>query len=254
MRYALLTTAALLGFAAAPAFAPAAHAQNTNAPDAASTPMNPQSRAMPDTSTGTTGMTGIRPMRGQQRAATAPAQRMAQPRVARPARPMRAAPASAQGNMDETSGAPPTSEYRGGAGSPLSQRASHITAADTRGEIAPRLPDPGAAESTPEGYIAAAQRALAAGRTGAAQEALERAETRLLTRSTDPSMANQPDDGAMVRQVADARRALSTNNVAGAREALGMAMASGGRGAADRTPNRAARPRANSNTGGMAPQ
>lgn len=247
MRYALLTTAALLGLAAAPAFA-----QNTNAPDAASTPMNPQSRALPDNSTGTTGMTGIRPMRGQQRAAVAPAPRVAQPRVARPARPMRAAPASAQG-MDDMS-APPTSEYRGGAGSPMSQRASHITAADTRGEIAPRLPDPGAAESTPEGYIAAAQRALAAGRTGAAQEALERAETRLLTRSTDPTMANQPDDGPMVRQVADARRALSTNNVAGAREALGMAMAEGGRGAANRTPNRVARPGMNSSTGDMAPR
>lgn len=245
MRYALLTTAALLGFAAAPAFTPA-YAQNTNAPDAASTPQNPDTRAVPST-----GMTGIRPMRGQQRMAR-PAEPMAERRATRPMRPARTARAAAP--MDSGMDAPSTGEYRGGAGSPLSQRASNTTAANTRSEIAPRLPDPGAGASTPEGYMAAAQRALAAGRTGAAQEALERAETRLLTRSTDPSMAAAPADMPMVQQISAARRALASNDTAGARQALGMSMSEGGQAAAERTPRRAARPRTQSNTGDVAPR
>ena len=238
MRYALLTTAALIGLAAAPAVA-----QNVNAPDAASTPSNPQSPAV-GTGVGTgastgTGMTGMRPMRGQQNYSTGAA---AAPRPVRPApvaRTTRASRAPADDGMD----APSTGQYRGGAGSPLSQSASNTTAANTRSEIAPRLPDPGASASTPEGYIAAAQRALASGRTGAAQEALERAETRLLTRSTDPSMAASPADMPMVQQISEARRALASRDVAGARTALGMAMSEGGQDAANRTPSRNAAPR-----------
>lgn len=241
MRYALLTTAALIGLAASPAFA-----QNTNAPDAASSPNAGDTSAVRP---GSDGMTGMRPMRGQQNYGT----RAATPSPERPApaaRPTRASRAPMNDGMD----APSTGEYRGGAGSPLSQAASNTTAANTRSEIAPRLPDPGAASSTPEAYIAAAQRALAAGRTGAAQEALERAETRLLTRSTDPSMAGSPADMPMVRQISDARQALANRDTAGARTALGMAMSEGGQGAADQTPRRAAQPRRNSATGDTAPR
>ena len=132
--------------------------------------------------------------------------------------------------------APATGDYRGGAGSPLSQSASNTTAANTRSEIAPRLPDPAAGGNTPEAYMAAAQRALAAGRTGAAQEALERAETRLLTRSTEPGLAGSPAETPMIRQISDARRALADRDTAGARQALGMAMSDGGQGAGNRTP------------------
>ena len=128
--------------------------------------------------------------------------------------------------VDDAS-APPTTAYRGGAGSPLSNQASNTTAANTRSEIAPRLPDPNAASNSPQAFLAAAQRALNQGRTGAAQEALERAETRVLSRSTDASLAGQPDDAAMVRHISEARRALASRNTAGAKAAIGMAMAGG---------------------------
>lgn len=227
MRYALLTTAALIGLAGAPAFA-----QNVSTPDAASTPSNPDSAAAGS------GMTGMRPMRGQQNYSTGTSE----------AKPMRPAPVARTARasrppMEEGMDAPSTGEYRGGAGSPLSQSASNTTAANTRSEIAPRLPDPGAAASTPEAYIAAAQRALSAGRTGAAQEALERAETRLLTRSTDPAMAASPADMPMVRQIGDARRALANRDTAGARNALGMAMNEGGEASSGRAPRRSDAPR-----------
>ncbi len=122
--------------------------------------------------------------------------------------------------------APPTSAYRGGAGSPRSNRASNISASDTRSEIAPRLPDPATASNTPEAYLAAAQSALATGKTGAAQEALERAETRLLSRSTDPSAAASPADMPMVQQIGQARQALATRDIAGAQSAIRAAMGS----------------------------
>jgi hypothetical protein len=124
--------------------------------------------------------------------------------------------------------APPSSVYRGGAGSPRSNRASNIAASDTRSEIAPRLPDPASASNAPEAYLAAAQRALASGKTGAAQEALERAETRLLSRSTDPSAAASPADMPMVQQIGQARQALATRDIAGARSAIRAALGNAG--------------------------
>jgi len=167
-----------------------------------------------------TGMTGMRPMRGQGRHAAmhgtagAPHGRMARG----PARPARS---------DDTAGidAPRSGDYRGGAGSPLSNTASNTTAANTRSEIAPRLPDPAAGSNTPQAYLQAAQRALASGRTGAAQEALERAETRILSRSIDPSMAASPADMPMVMQISNARRALAGRDTSGARTAIDAALA-----------------------------
>jgi len=124
--------------------------------------------------------------------------------------------------------APRGGEYRGGAGSPRSNRASNIAPSNTRSEIAPRLPDPVAVNNTPEGYLAAAQRALDSGKTGAAQEALERAETRVLSRSTESSMAASPADMPMVQQIGQARRALAGRDIATARSAISAAMAPGG--------------------------
>lgn len=132
------------------------------------------------------------------------------------------APASAAG--DSGMDAPRTGDYRGGAGSPSSTKASNITAGDTRSEIAPRLPNPDAGGNSPQAYLAAAQRALASNRTGAAQEALERAETRLLSRSTDPSMANMPDTSSSVQAIGAARRALAARDTASARSAISAAM------------------------------
>ncbi len=121
---------------------------------------------------------------------------------------------------DQYGGVPPASAYRGGAGSPFSNRSSNIDPADTRSEIAPRLPEPDAGGNNARAYLLAAQRALAQGRTGAAQEALERAQTRILTRSTDPALAAVPEDGGMTRAITEVRMALGHNDLAGARAIL----------------------------------
>lgn len=161
-------------------------------------------------------MTGVRPMHGQARhvgaQATAPSK-----------------PSKVSARQDTKAGAGSTAEmsgdreYQGGVGSPTSTAASNTTAANTRSGIAPRLPDPSAASSTPEAYLAAARSALAAGKTGMAQEALERAETRLLSRSTDPSMAATPADMPLIQQISAARQALAQRDTVGAQAALGGA-------------------------------
>ena len=208
MRKTLMVSAAILGLGLGTAVAQTSPAPNATMPDM------PNGAAAPSE----TGMTGMRPMRGQARHANA-GQPMNRP-IARTTRASRASMA------DTGVDAPRGGEYRGGAGSPFSNNSSNIDRADTRSEIAPRLPDPNAGGNSPEAYLAAAQRALAANRTGAAQEALERAETRLLSRSTDPSMAASPADMPMVQQIGVARRALANRDTAGARNAISMAMGS----------------------------
>lgn len=237
MRMTLLTSAALLGLAYGPALA-----QNTtsstmsppspNANAGAATRMAPGNNvgsstgpaaAMPmSDNPADTGMTGMRPMRGQmgQGAGDGPHGRMMHGRM------MRGHDMADEADMSGM-GTSRGRQYRGGAGSPSSTRASNIDQADTRSGIAPRLPDPAAAANTPEGYLAAAQRALASGKTGAAQEALERAETRVLSRSTEPSMAASPADMPMVQQIGAARRALAGRDMAAAKAAISAAMGNG---------------------------
>lgn len=245
MRKILLMSAALLGLSAGPLLAqPATPGGSTEAMPGTtgpgSTGMVPGTGAAPNTGssmgggpgtggTGTdgTGMTGMRAMRGQPRQAVGMRPTLnARPASTRNARAGRrgghAAPASVA--QDNGVDVPRTGDYRGGAGSPSSSTASNITAADTRSEMAPRLPDPNAGSNSPQAYLAAAQRALASNRTGAAQEALERAETRLLSRSTDPSMANMPDPSASVQAIGAARRALASRDTAAARSAISAAM------------------------------
>ncbi len=107
-------------------------------------------------------------------------------------------------------------------GSPMSGKASNITGSNTRSTIAPRLPMPGADE--PNQLLMQAQSALARGRTGAAQEALERAETRLLDRSTPASDASTPISGPRIDAIRKALSSLGTGDRAGAKSAISMAM------------------------------
>lgn len=193
MHKKLLMSAALLGLASGPVLA-----QNTS-PTTTSPPAPNES-------------SGVLPMRGQMHHGA-----MAGPHG-------RAMPEDASAEATE---AGTGHEYRGGVGSPSSARASNIDQANTRSEIAPRLPDPSAASSTPEAYLVAAQRALASGKTGAAQEALERAETRVLSRSTEQSMATSPADMPMVQQIGAARRALASRDMAAAKAAITAAMGNG---------------------------
>jgi len=254
MRKTLLMSAALFGLAYGPAFAQNSTSSTMSPPAPNASVGTPEpgnslptgagtaTRMAPGNDIGTTGgtmpmgrapmgampmsggsadqgMTGMRPMRGQMHQG---ARAGMHGRMARGHGEMGTASSSA--GVD----APRGGEYRGGAGSPMSSKASNITGADTRSEIAPRLPDPASSGNTPQDYLAAAQRALASGRTGAAQEALERAETRLLSRSTDPSMAASPADMPMVQQIGQARRALAARDTAGAKSAISSALGSGG--------------------------
>ncbi|GAC1348488.1 MAG: hypothetical protein NVSMB18_36820 [Acetobacteraceae bacterium] len=228
MRKTVLMSATLLGLAAAPAFAQSGgtSGQYPASPGAASQMPQP-SNSLPagggnTAASAPSGDAGTAPMTpGMHRRHTA-AMHGHRGRVAHRAAgadPM-AEPAGGAAPADQYSGVPPTSAYQGGAGSPRSAAAANTSATNTRSLIAPRLPSPNAAGNSPRDYLAAAQRAIAANQTGAAQEALERAETRILTRSTDPAAANQPDDNSMIQAIASARRALANRNNAGARSAI----------------------------------
>jgi len=73
---------------------------------------------------------------------------------------------------------------------------------------APPLDD----NAPPRAFIIAAQHSLAAGRDGEAEEAIERAESRLLTRSVKPSLARRPDQKPLIQQLGEARRALAAGD------------------------------------------
>ncbi|MBV9785481.1 MAG: hypothetical protein JO264_16865, partial [Acidisphaera sp.] len=62
------------------------------------------------------------------------------------------------------------------------------------------------------------------GRTGEAQEALERAESRLLDRSVAPSRADEPIRGPRIADVTAARDALAGGNRAAAIAAIDGAL------------------------------
>jgi hypothetical protein len=111
-------------------------------------------------------------------------------------------------------------------GEPFSTVASNIDPADTRSTIAPRLPTPTALENdAPAGYLKAARQALDARRTGAAQQALEMAETRLLDRSVPKGSADVADQAPAVMMVRNALTDLGRNDLAGARAKIDTALA-----------------------------
>jgi hypothetical protein len=252
MRKTLLMSAALFAVGVASAYAQTSSGQTPPTPGASSQSVQPPGSLPPGASTLAPGNRGIRPVgaapSGQDAMppgagapeAGMPHENMRSHRAAHPRHYNRRGQAARDAYMDPENpgggrapadqypGVPPTSAYQGGVGSPLSNRASNITGADTHSEIAPRLPNPDANGNSPQAYLAAADRALARGQTGAAQEALERAQTRILTRSTDPSMANMPDDSGMARAISDARMALANRDPGRARSIIGQILNRGG--------------------------
>jgi hypothetical protein len=110
---------------------------------------------------------------------------------------------------------------------PTSKNASNIDQADSHSVIAPQLPAPPAGdEANAQALLQAASQALAANETGMAQESLERAETRLLTRSTPADQAGAPDSSGAVQLIASARMAIAHGDLNGAngdiQQALGQ--------------------------------
>ena len=119
-----------------------------------------------------------------------------------------------------------------GESEPSSTRASNINRRDTRSDIAPRLPTPrGGENASPDTYLRDAQRALSQHRTGAAQEALERAETAFLNNPSNPAEPGGPVSNPQQQATEQARQALGRGDTAGAQQLVNQALsqsASGG--------------------------
>jgi hypothetical protein len=124
-------------------------------------------------------------------------------------------------------GARPGHEPGVGESLPLSNKASNISPADTRSNIAPTLPASTAGENaTTRDYLRAARASLVAGRTGAAQQSLEMAETRALDRSVPQGQTNAPSASQLVSEIRDARHALASGDRAHAIQLIDLALAS----------------------------
>jgi hypothetical protein len=127
-----------------------------------------------------------------------------------PAAPL---PPSALAPPNTPNGARPGNEIGTGSSLPYSNAASNIDQRDTSSVLAPNLPSPPLGENaSPRDYLVAARNALAAGRTGEAQQSLEMAETRTLDRSVAYDATMQPDDSRFIQMVRDALHALANGD------------------------------------------
>ncbi len=107
---------------------------------------------------------------------------------------------------DTDAGARPGNVIGTGMSLPRSDQAGNLNGATTHSELAPNLPAPLADDV--RDLLAEAKRDLITHRTGAAQEALERAETRALARSIPAGTERVPDQSPLVSATARARAAL----------------------------------------------
>ncbi len=97
---------------------------------------------------------------------------------------------------------------------PLSPNATNIVPGDTTTVIAPAVPVPDAGDNaTARELLNAAHAAIEAHQTGMAQEALERAETRILTRSEPLADLNEPSHDHAVLQISTALKTLGTGDM-----------------------------------------
>ena len=110
-------------------------------------------------------------------------------------------------------GARPGNEIGTGMSIPMGTTSSNISPSDTNSPIAPNLPSPNVGgNATAPAYLTAARNALAAGRTGEAQQSLEMAQTRLLDRSVPYGQTNTPCANPVVSQISQALQALSAHD------------------------------------------
>ena len=91
----------------------------------------------------------------------------------------------------------------------------------TTGLASPTLPT----DAPPGVFLEVARTALQDGRQGEAQEALERAETRLVDRPDGPEQVDAPDSTRAVLDIGVARRALAVRDRPGAIRAIDDALA-----------------------------
>lgn len=107
----------------------------------------------------------------------------------------------------------PGNEIGTGQSLPFSAEPSNLVPSTAPVALGNRLPVPQIDENAPvSAFLDAARHALAAGRAGEAQEALERAESRALSRSVRPSRAGQPSQQPVVQRISAARAALASGD------------------------------------------
>jgi len=134
-------------------------------------------------------------------------------------------PAGVPAGANPATGARPGNDIGTGESLPLGNTASNITPQDTRSEIAPNLPSPELGpNASARDYLVAARNALAGGRTGEAQQAMEMAQTRLLDRSVPVFQTNTPSANPVVSQISQALQALAAGNRAQCMQILGAAI------------------------------
>jgi len=129
----------------------------------------------------------------------------------------------AQPLPDTDTGARPGNVIGTGNSLPRSNAAGNLNAATTHSDLAPNLPAPVGLESVRDLLLTARQDLLAR-QTGAAQEALERAETRALDRDITPGTERIPDRSPEIAVIAQARDALANNNLNGAIAVIDQAL------------------------------
>ncbi len=128
-----------------------------------------------------------------------------------------------------TTGARPGNDIGTGMSLPMSNEAGNITPQDTTSLIAGRLPTPPVDDNAAiRDFLLAARNALAAGRTGEAQEALERAETRALDRSVPLFQTSAPIQDPVVQRIRAVLLALGNGDRLEAMRLLEQAITAGG--------------------------
>lgn len=117
----------------------------------------------------------------------------------------------------------------GFAANPFSNHASNLPTSNITSRIAPALPPTGLGpNATVSQNIQVASTALAQGKTGLAQNALENAETLALTRSVPAGASTTPDNSTLVSNLSQARDALGKGDLAGAKHFTDLAMQEAG--------------------------
>jgi len=125
-------------------------------------------------------------------------------------------------------GARPGNVIGTGMSLPMSDKAGNITPQDTTSLIAGRLPEPPVDDNAAiHDYLLAARNALAEGRSGEAQEALERAETRALDRSVPLFQTSTPSHDPVVDRIRLVLQALGNGDRLEAMRLLEQAIAAG---------------------------
>jgi hypothetical protein len=134
--------------------------------------------------------------------------------------------AQAPSGVDPTTGARPGHEVGIGDSLPRSGKASNIGSVDTESTIAPTLPASALGDdATTRDYLTSARASLVAGRTGQAQQSLEMAETRVLSRAVPQGQTSTPSDSRLVSEIRDARSALGGGDSPHAIQLIDLALA-----------------------------